>query len=92
MPGKIEGAVVSFLFRERWDFLRRLQLLRARLARRPLVDTTLRAHAGPIEQSPSAPPATLAEAERELSDLDRRAGELDGKASRLTAEIGRAHV
>ena len=32
LRSKVEGAVVSFLFRERWDFLRTLQHLKARMA------------------------------------------------------------
>lgn len=75
-----------------------MNTVRSRLSWRPIspgvglvialaLGTTFRAHAGPIEQGASAPPATLAEAERELAELDRRAGELEGKTSRLTADI-----
>ncbi len=43
-------------------------------------------HAGP-QHEPTAPPATLAEAERELSGLERRLGDGDQRLGKLTAEI-----
>lgn len=43
-------------------------------------------HAGP-RPDPSAPPATLAEAERELSALERRLGDGEQRIGKLTADI-----
>jgi murein DD-endopeptidase MepM/ murein hydrolase activator NlpD len=43
------------------------------------------AHAGP--PAPAAPPATLADAEKELTVIDRRLAEIEGKAGKLTTDI-----
>ena len=46
------------------------------------------AHAGPQDMGfPAPPPATLADAEKELGVIDRRLAEIDGRAGKLTADI-----